>query len=219
MNSGKSSRFQRLRRKIKILGPMLFFYGQMRKFSAYVGINLETYHALCRETVDLPAISNLPTENSEYVRLTDISQLYCIDKPESTLFYNVEARRELLEKRFASSDYHCYGYYVEGVLAYVCWISENRLEMWGSVPPFELSKNEALMLDAWTHPDYRKLGIHTFMNKVRVSLIGEMGYERALVFIQQENPLAFRSQISASFHVAYKMRSLNLWGKQLFIIS
>ncbi|MCF8275070.1 MAG: hypothetical protein K9I95_14690 [Flavobacteriaceae bacterium] len=82
------------------------------------------------------------------------------------LYASNSVKIELIERRFGSDDYLCFAYRdnILGHLAYVRWICKNSFYSETMRRQLSFSENEALTLDSYSHPDYRKKGLHLKMN-------------------------------------------------------
>jgi hypothetical protein len=63
----------------------------------------------------------------------------------------------------------------------------------------ELEDNEALLIDSYCHPDYRKYGIHLYMNNFRLEQIMSEGKNRVVVIVLKENRPARTTQRKSGF--------------------
>jgi hypothetical protein len=72
----------------------------------------------------------------------------------------------IIQNRFETGNFICFAYKEKGTnrLAYARWLCTKQF--FSEVLKKELlfAENEALTLDSFTHPDFRKLGLHRNMN-------------------------------------------------------
>ena len=75
-------------------------------------------------------------------------------------------KMKIIETRVKSSDYICFAYRDDatGNIAYSRWLCKNHFHSETMRKQLNFSQQEALTLDSYTHPGYRKLGLHRKMN-------------------------------------------------------
>jgi hypothetical protein len=115
----------------------------------------------------------------------------------------------LFKKRLTTEGYLALGAYFEDKLVYVCWISLKKFESSRDLQnKITLEKEDGLMLDAYTHPKKRGLGIHSYMNGIRFNRIFELGKKKAIGLVLMENIPARKAQAKLGFKadkiVSYK---------------
>lgn len=75
-------------------------------------------------------------------------------------------KMKIIETRVNSGDYLCFAYRDDstGDIAYTRWLCKNSFYSDIMRKQLHFSEQEALTLDSYTPPDYRKLGLHRNMN-------------------------------------------------------
>ncbi len=75
-------------------------------------------------------------------------------------------KMKIIESRFKCGDYLCFAYRdnASGDIAYTRWLCKNAFYSDILKKQMNFSQHEALTLDSYTPPDYRKLGLHRLMN-------------------------------------------------------
>jgi GNAT superfamily N-acetyltransferase len=146
-----------------------------------------------------------------------VKQLNFRDFDNADHFGFSEDSLDLFKRRFDRNGYIALGAFDKGRLIYFCWLSSDNFE--SSVNLSDrvlLDKDEALLLNAFTHPDYRGLGIHTYMNAIRLNRLIDIGKKRAVVLVLFENIPARRSQARVGFDAEYLVYYRKIF-KKLFI--
>jgi hypothetical protein len=82
------------------------------------------------------------------------------------LYEGVQDKIATIEDRFASGNYICFAYLDKTTnrIAYARWLCLKSYYSETLKKNMLFSDDEALTLDSYTHPDYRKLGLHRKMN-------------------------------------------------------
>lgn len=125
-----------------------------------------------------------------------------------------KSKLDLFKRRLDSNTYIALGAFHNEKLIYLCWLSlkffESSVDMGDKII---LEKDEALLLDAFTHPDYRSLGIHSYMNAIRLNKSIELNKNKAIVLVLAENTHAIKSQIKVGFEITGIIRYIKIFGK------
>lgn len=82
------------------------------------------------------------------------------------LYEGVQGKIATIEDRFASGNYICFAYLDKTTnrIAYARWLCMQSYNSETLKKNMLFSDDEALTLDSYTHPYYRKLGLHRKMN-------------------------------------------------------
>jgi len=91
------------------------------------------------------------------------------------LYDNNPIKIKIIETRVNSGDYLCFAYRDDstGHIAYARWLCKNNFYSDVMRKQLNFSQHEALTLDSYTHPNYRKLGLHKKMNLFMLQWIKE----------------------------------------------
>lgn len=145
-----------------------------------------------------------------------VRELQLQDLERSAKSFNLSNDKlELLKKRLLLGTYIALGAFDGDRLVYSCWLSLNVFESSINLSGrLSLEEDEGLLLDAFTHPDYRGLGIHTYMNAVRLNKLMDVGKKKAIVMVLSENVPAIKSQISVGFQPKMVISYVSLFGKE-----
>jgi hypothetical protein len=107
----------------------------------------------------------------------------------------------LFKKRLEKQSYHAYGVYMDGVLVYTTWISLSEFEMSNEVKNIKLCNDEGLILDSYCHPDYRGLGIHSYMSKFRLNKLLEYDKNKSIAILLKENIPSQKAHFNAGYKI------------------
>jgi hypothetical protein len=173
----------------------------LRKF----GIQIETY-IVYKQTINLSILKRVKIE-PKYT----IKRLYYNDYKNSKGLIFDDSKLKIFENRLEGPFYKAYGVFDEDVLIYSTWISTKKLEFSLTKIGLELDSTEGLLLDILTHPEYRKQGLHNYMNIFCLERIKELGKDRAVVLVIIENIPARKSQERSGFVKSKIVNSYKLW--------
>lgn len=165
----------------------------VKKLLRMIGIRHEKY-LYCTKDLDSERVEIIkPRINGEIIQLNET----IINKPQ--LIDLSGEKLALFRKRLSNEGYKGYGFFHQDSLIYYTWISYKKFEM--SVPSkvIELEDNEALLIDSYCHPDYRKYGIHLYMNNFRLEQIMNEGKNRVVAIVLKENKPARITQRKSGF--------------------
>lgn len=141
----------------------------------------------------------------------------CLRDFEDAKHFSFSKDRLSLFKKRLDNGYIALGAFNNSELIYLCWLSLDDFESPVNLgDKILLDRDEALLLDAFTHPDYRGLGIHTYMNAIRLNRLIDIGKKRAVVLLLSENVPARRSQSKVGFDAEYLIYYRKIF-KKLFI--
>ena len=99
-------------------------------------------------------------------------------------------------------------------MVYFGWISINEGVLPGVTDDDLISNDEGLIVNAFCHPDYRKYGIHTYMNQYRLLKIKEYGKKAGVGFVLKENIPARKSQLKIGMSCNEIIIVSKIFGKQ-----
>ncbi len=170
-----------------------FFARAGKSILRKAGIDFQK-HVILKRTLDKKLIPVKPKIeiNVRKLNLQDLETASHFNFPKDKL--------DIFKKRLDDSSYVGLGAFTEGKLTYLCWLSleifESSVDLGGRI---SLDSDEGLLLDAVAHPDYKGLGIHSYMNAVRLNRLIDLGRKRAIVMVMFENTPAMKSQAKAGF--------------------
>jgi len=181
-----------------------------------VGIDFESYYLLYRDlTDDIPQLPLAKNLRAAELRHEDFLHSRFFE------LYSA-AKRDLYARRFSDPAWRAFGVYMDSELVYVTWIARDviRIEHFGWER--RLKRREGLLVDSFTLPEARRLGIHSAMNGFRIRRLREAGVERAYVVYLAANTPAARTQRGHGFRRGWKLRFFRigswrkLWKKPVF---
>ena len=118
----------------------------------------------------------------------------------------------IFKKRLESNTYEAYGVFDKELLIYSTWISTKQLEVSVNKFGLELGSDEGLLLDIITHQEYRRQGLHNFMNLYCLKRIKQLGKSNAAVLVLKENIPARKSQERSGFIKTKKIIHYKIFG-------
>lgn len=125
----------------------------------------------------------------------------------------------LFKKRFSSGNYIALGAYHQNNLVYCCWISLKNFETSPNLKnSLKLDKKECLIVDAYTHPEFRGLGIHSYMNAIRANKLHDLNKKRALGLVLAENIPSRKAQSKIGFRGEKIILYIKIFGKEFIKI-
>jgi len=199
-------------RQVKQYGIINSFSRGLKLFLRICGINIESY-ILYKQHINLSKIGKVEI-NPNY----KIKKLNYLDYKNSKGLKFDEFKLNIFINRFDCSTYEAYGIYDSEKLIYSSWISIKQLEVSMNTLDMKLNSNEGLLLDIITHPDYRRQGLHNYMNIYCLRRIKELGKAKAVVMVLKENVPAIKSQERSGFRKSKKINFYEIWGtKQIKI--
>ncbi|MBD3337882.1 MAG: hypothetical protein GF353_02160 [Candidatus Lokiarchaeota archaeon] len=125
----------------------------------------------------------------------------------------------LFKSRFEQGDYIAFGAFHNNILIYLCWISLKQFEMPYKLKILTLNHDEGLLLDAYCHPEYRGLGLHSTMNKIRLNKLLELGKKKAVGIVLKENLPAIKVQERAGLKKSSTIKYIKILNWQKTIIN
>ncbi len=197
--------------KIKITidqyGYKNFFIRVFKSFLKRIGFTFEKFFIL-RINLDKKIVPPKPKIDIDVKELDSNN----IDSAIDLGFSN--NKLNLLKKRLDSNTYIALGAFHNEKLIYLCWLSlkffESSVDMGDKIT---LGSDTGLLLDAFTHPDYRSLGIHSYMNAIRLNKLIDLNKNKAIVLVLAENTHAIKSQIKVGFEITGTIRFIKIFGK------
>lgn len=84
--------------------------------------------------------------------------------------------------------------------------------------PLELASDEVLFVDAFTHPAFRGKGVQTSLTLARLSLFQDLGYRRAIAYIEKHNApsLAVWRKVGGQTTGAIDFTRIGPWYRVIF---
>ena len=156
-------------------------------------VHVETYIYYSQE-ISLNLISNVDIKSHYEIQKLDYNNY----KDSKGLVFN-NFKLGIFKKRLGSNSYEAYGVFEEDKLIYSTWISMNPLEVSLNRLGLELVPDEGLLLDIETHPEYRRQGLHNYMNMYCLKRLKQIGKTNAVVLVLKENIPARKSQERSGF--------------------
>lgn len=125
---------------------------------------------------------------------------------------------ELIQSRFESGKFLCYGIVIDSTLVYSFWITSYK----GNFPTkykksILLDKNEGFLEDAYCQPAYRKSGLHSKMTLYNLLQLHKLGKVKNIVLVLSENRPALKAQIKSGFKKEKKIIFISIFKKSYCI--
>jgi GNAT superfamily N-acetyltransferase len=174
----------------------------VRKFE----IEHEVYLYCTKQIVD-----DFDLDSNEIKRPFIVKELSFEDFKKALHMQFSESKLKLIQNRLQKGTYHSYGIYIDGVLAYTTWISLYEFEMSKTIANGFLAKNEGLIIDSYCHPDYRGLGIHSFMSKFRINELKKYGKNKSVVIMLKENLPTQKAHFNAGYEIEKYLHYLKIF--------
>ena len=194
--------------KIKQYGLTNSFKRLIKILLRCCGFQMESY-LLYRQIIDISKIKRVEINSKYYVKKLSYENY------ENSIGLNFdEFKLNIFRKRFESSNYAAYGVFDGEALIYSSWISTNQFEVSINTFGLELELDEALLLDIVTHPNYRRQGLHNYMNIYCLEKIIEHKKNKAVVLVLQENIPAQKSQERSGFKKVKIINHFIIFGKK-----
>ena len=130
----------------------------LKKVLSFSGLKWETYYLLHRELEGEIKTYN-PVEDFE------VKELNYNDFKDSE-FYRIypQEKKALYQERFSNPAYWAFGVFLRESLVYMTWIATDYVRVEKIDFEEKLGEKEGFLLDSYTLPKARGLGIHLFMN-------------------------------------------------------
>lgn len=179
-----------------------------KKLLRYIGIKIECY-IYYKQEIEIHLIERVNI-NPKYI----IRKLQYNDYMFSKGLQFDDFKLAIFKKRFEDKFYEAFGVYDNDKLIYSTWISTKDVEISVNTLGLELEEDEALLLDIITHPEYRRQGLHNFMNIFCLERIMELNKTKAVVLVLKENIPARKSQERSGFIKSKIITHCSLWGNE-----
>lgn len=130
---------------------------------------------------------NIP-ENYSFKIVDSVDETF--DKLKKHYFNRGKNYLKLAYQRLSSGNYTCYTYInnTNGEIAYTRWVCYKQFYSNRYKKQFTFEHNEAITLDSYTHPSYRKQGLHKSMNSMMINhLIKENKIDKLYMIIIRGN--------------------------------
>jgi GNAT superfamily N-acetyltransferase len=121
--------------------------------------------------------------------------------------YINKQKRQIISDRLTNRNIEGFGLFKDGFLACYGWIQYDRLEITSSTS-LPLPDKSALLLDDFTHPSYRRQGLHYLINKYRINRMHERGVEHAYVVVIDYNKPAIKTQSKCGLKI---IQTFTIW--------
>ena len=158
------------------------------------GFSCEKYCLMARGTENLP-----PIEEGKFV-VRELSIHNYENELWESSFLDKE-KKQIYIKRFANSNAKAYGAFVDGQLAYSTWILYGEVIIQNSFR-FKTSDKTALLLDTYSHPNFRGIGLHNYMNLWRLYEMQRRGVKTAVGVVWAYNRPAMKTQFKCGLSIA-----------------
>ncbi|MEA5005234.1 MAG: hypothetical protein VB022_02360 [Rikenellaceae bacterium] len=107
----------------------------------------------------------------------------------------------IINEKFHDPYLKCFGIIENNTLIYSTWINLRTLNLPMIKSKIKLDSNEGLLEDSYCHSAYRGLGLHTIMNKYRMSKLFEANKTQIIVIVIQGNIPAVKVQENCGFQI------------------
>jgi GNAT superfamily N-acetyltransferase len=122
------------------------------------------------------------------------AEIRCLGPADELAYYALRPRDDasLFRRRLDRAD-QCWGAWCEGELRHVGWIATKEAWIRHLDRSFRLAEEEAFTYGAFTHPDWRGLGLQPARQAVCLRALHDRGYRRAFCTVLPESRAAFSS--------------------------
>ena len=142
-----------------------------------------------------------------------ICKLCIKDFEKGDLSYFTPKKLTLYQQWFQDPYKQAYGIFFNGQLVSSAWISYRELYL-SEKYIFNLKKDAALLLDMYSHPNYRNKGFYKTIHLFCLKKIYENGRPKALTIIRKNNRPALKHQMKTGFSILHKYVRFQIWGKE-----
>lgn len=173
------------------------------KLLSYLNIRWETSYLLSLD-LSRKKIEDEQSGLDEFIQQYNVRELTYNDFTLGDKKNFSPAKLNIIKERFQDSrNYKAFGIVLNGELIYSCWICRKELILsYGIRLPME---EDALFLDDYCSPKYRGRGIHSMMNKFRLTYLRNNNMNKVAVSVHTYNKPALKSQKSAGFNFKSKI--------------
>ncbi|MBD3198075.1 MAG: hypothetical protein GF317_23695 [Candidatus Lokiarchaeota archaeon] len=172
-----------------------------------VGIRYEVFYRFTKSLNTMVEITPLKIDVS-------INELEYSDLKNAILMNFSAQKLGLFKSRFEKGDYIAFGAFHNNNLIYLCWISLKHFEMPYKLQVLNLNHDEGLLLDAYCHPEYRGMGLHSTMNKIRLNKLLELGKKKAVGIVLKENLPAIKVQERSGLKKSSTIKYIKIFNWQ-----
>ncbi len=179
----------------------------LKKAFKLIGLKWETYYLLHRD---------LKGEIRTFYKLDGLNvKKLTYDDFRNSEFYRIysQSKKILYRKRFLDSAYQAFGALMNDSLVYLTWIATEYIRIENIHFEQKIGRDEGFLLDSFTLPEARGLGIHKFMNGYRLQLMKNSGIKRAFAAVFVENVPALKTQRKHGFSQGEKILFIKI-GKR-----
>jgi hypothetical protein len=171
------------------------------------GVSWTLYYVMCRRTSanDLELVER-PDIEIRKLQMEDLCNSPC------DVFFN-SRKMEIFKARINNNNVEGFGIFLKNQLVYTSWINYEKFEITTSTV-LSLPAQSALLLDSFCHPDYRKQGFHSIMNKFRIKRIYERGFKNVYGLVLKHNIPAIKIQTKCGLKTKQCLRVFKIGKKE-----
>lgn len=200
-----------LKSKYKLYGSIGFMRQMLKSVVKRVFFSTYNSYYLMEKKLDGNIIVNDESNNK-------VIQLCLEDFQKGDKSYFTQEKMVIYEEWLKDPNVEAYGIYIDDVLAYSAWISYKMLIISEKIM-LPLQDEEALLLDAWCHIDYRGRGLHTVMNRYRLMKMREREKTKVKAIVRKNNKPALKTQLKSGLKIVSSLKMLVLFNKEYLIIA
>jgi len=187
--------FQKIGLKLKQYGFFNLSKRAIKRILKKLGIHFECYYILNRsidEDINSFFLKKRLKMKVKKISYTDF---------EESEFFNIypQSKIKIYKKRFSDSDFQAFAAEMDNKLVYITWIGINFLRIQAINFEKKLDKSEGALVDSFTLPEARCMGIHSFMNSYRLRRLKEMGIKKVYAAVLKGNRPALKTQLNHGF--------------------
>ena len=205
MEINENDTFEKFQKKLKQYGWCGTLLSMVKKIiRKLTAFSWDKYFLMVRKTDNLPPLP----DKSFTVRELALADY---ESPLWASFLDDDKKRLYIE-RFANPNAKAYGVFVNQELAYSTWILYGevviRSRFHYSVP------KDALLLDSYSHPKFRGMGLHNYMNLWCLHKMAQEGAENAFVVVLSYNRPAIKTQTKCGLRIVKKLYIFSFGHRQ-----
>lgn len=196
----KNSALAKLQERLKLYGYKTTMIIVLKKMIKTIfGISWQQYYLM--SNMLSPEINN---SNKFYVR-----ELTMDDYDNVNWHSFMSAPKEIIyKKRFNLPYAKAYGVFIDNNLAYSTWIVQGYIIIRDCFV-YKVSPQAGFSLDTYCHPQYRRMGIHNFMNDWTINAMKEHGMNKYYVVVLSYNIPAVKTQLKSGSQIE---RTFYIWS-------
>lgn len=199
----KNSALAKLQERLKLYGYKTTMIIVLKKMIKTIfGISWQQYYLM--SNMLSPEINNSNNSNKFYVR-----ELTMDDYDNVNWHSFMSAPKEIIyKKRFNLPYAKAYGVFIDNNLAYSTWIVQGYIIIRDCFV-YKVSPQAGFSLDTYCHPQYRRMGIHNFMNDWTINAMKEHGMNKYYVVVLSYNIPAVKTQLKSGSQIE---RTFYIWS-------